>query len=225
MDEKEIRRHLAKKLKLLRKAKNLNVDQVGAAIGKSGKTISAWEVGRGEPDADELIKLCKLFDAKIKDFYDAPVAYEYHVIDLDETNKEFINLPVLGEIAAGIPIDMLEIDAEHPCPTAIAEKHPNSGWLKVKGDSYNKKIPNGCLALVDFDLKEPQEHTPFAVCVNGYSATIKNIKQLANGFELIPNSYDPTYTPTIYDYNKDDTELITIIGQVVYASFPLDWEA
>lgn len=224
MNEDIVRRFLARKLKELRKSKDLNVDQVGEAVGKSGKTISAWEVGRGQPDADELLKLCLLFDAKISDFYAAPEV-EYSVITMDEPRLDFINLPVLGEIAAGTPIDMLEIDAEHPCPTAIAEKHPNSGWLKVKGDSYNKKIPNGCLALVDFDLKEPQEHTPFAVCVNGYSATIKNIKQLANGFELIPNSYDPTYTPTIYDYNKDDTELITIIGQVVYASFPLDWEA
>lgn len=130
----------------------------------------------------------------------------------------------MGEITAGTPIDMTEIIDNHPCPKQIADKHPNSGWLRVEGDSYNRSIPNGCYALIDFDMKEPNEHSPFAVCVNGHSATIKKIKRLANGYELIPNSYDPTYLPIIYDYNKEDTEEITIIGQVVYAAFPFDWE-
>lgn len=85
-------------------------------------------------------------------------------------------------------------------------------------------LPNGCLALVDFDMKEPNEHDPFAVCVNGYSATVKRVKRLANGFELIPNSYDPTYIPTVFDYNKHDTEEITITGQVVWATMPFDYE-
>ena len=140
------------------------------------------------------------------------------------SSSDFIELPVMGEITAGTPIDMTEIIDNHPCPKQIADKHPNSGWLRVEGDSYNRSIPNGCYTLIDFDMKEPNEHSPFAVCVNGHSATIKKVKRLANGYELIPNSYDPTYLPIIYDYNKEDTEEITIIGQVVYAAFPFDWE-
>ena len=142
----------------------------------------------------------------------------------DAYEPSFVYLPLYGEIAAGDPIDMTEISRSYPCPKQIAEKHPNSGWLRVEGDSYNRSIPNGCYALIDFDIKEPNEHEPFAVCVNGYKATIKRVKKLENGYELIPNSYDPTYLPIIYDYNKDDTDEVTIIGKVVYAAFPFDWE-
>lgn len=64
------RAYLAKKLSEIRQSRNENVDEVGKAVSKSGKTISAWEVGRGQPDADSLIKLCKHFGVPISYFYD-----------------------------------------------------------------------------------------------------------------------------------------------------------
>lgn len=65
---------------------------------------------------------------------------------------------------------------------------------------------------------------PYAVCVNGYAATIKRVRRLAHGFMLVPDSTDPTYRPKTYDYNDDGTEEITVIGEVVYYVLPLDWE-
>lgn len=56
-----VRDTLAKKLKYYRELNKMTVYEVGTAVGKSGKTISAWEVGRGQPDADMLITLCKLY--------------------------------------------------------------------------------------------------------------------------------------------------------------------
>ena len=41
-------------------------------------------------------------------------------------------------------------------------------------------------------------------------------KQLANGIELIPDSYDPTYRSNVYDFNEDDTPAIKILGKVVW---------
>lgn len=142
-------------------------------------------------------------------------------------NKEsdFVEIGVASDIAAGVPIELTECDYTFPCPRVIAEQHPNSRWYKVVGDSWNRKIPNGCLALVDFDRKEPlNDRVPFAVCVNGYSATIKGVQKLGNGYRLIPNSWDETITPLTFDYNKDDTEEVTIMGEVVYATFPYDYE-
>lgn len=63
------REYMARKLKEARKNAGLSVDEVGEAIDKSPKTISAWEVGRGQPDADMLIKLCRLYRVKISDFF------------------------------------------------------------------------------------------------------------------------------------------------------------
>lgn len=216
----------ATNLRTIREHSGLSQAATAKSVGISTNTYQRYEYGDRDIPGDVLIKLAKLFKTSsdyILKQTEEPSRVEYYVSSIPKSNHDFVDLPVMGEIAAGTPIEMTEIIDNHPCPRQIADKHPNSGWLRVEGDSYNKSIPNGCLALVDFDMKEPNEHSPFAVCVNGYSATIKRVKRLANGYELIPNSYDPTYLPMIYDYNKDDTEQITIIGQVVYAAFPFDW--
>lgn len=57
MSKKEI----AATLKRLREESKLTADEVGARIGKSGKTVNAWENGRGQPDADILVELCKIY--------------------------------------------------------------------------------------------------------------------------------------------------------------------
>lgn len=64
-----IREYMAKKLHGYRNARGLSVTEVGNALGKSPKTISAWEVGRGQPDADMLMQLCYLYGVSISDFY------------------------------------------------------------------------------------------------------------------------------------------------------------
>ena len=54
--------HIAKILKRLRVQSGKTADEIGALIGKSGKTVNAWENGRGQPDAEMLIKLCDLYN-------------------------------------------------------------------------------------------------------------------------------------------------------------------
>lgn len=79
------REYMARKLQYLRKRSGLTVNEVGEAVGKSGKTVSAWEVGRGQPDADMLVVLCRLFGAKISDFFVPEVSGE-HTLNESESS-------------------------------------------------------------------------------------------------------------------------------------------
>lgn len=56
--------YIAKALKRLREETNMTADEVGAIIGKSGKTVNAWENGRGQPDAEMLIRLSSIYHVK-----------------------------------------------------------------------------------------------------------------------------------------------------------------
>jgi len=61
---------LAARLKKYREAAGLTIYEVGQRIGKSGKTVSAWECGRGQPDADMLLTLCDVYGIQsISDLY------------------------------------------------------------------------------------------------------------------------------------------------------------
>ena len=65
-----VRMTLATKLKEFRTRAGLTINDVGDKIGKSGKTVSAWDCGRGQPDADMLLVLCELYGvSSIAEFY------------------------------------------------------------------------------------------------------------------------------------------------------------
>lgn len=146
------------------------------------------------------------------------------LVDIENTGSDFVELPLYGSIAAGTPIEMLEIEDTQPVPTKMHEKYPDAFFLKVEGESMNRVLPNGCFALVNPCKEVDCNNKPYAVCVNGYDATIKRVRKLANGFQLIPDSDDPTYTTKTFNYNEEGTEQITIIGRVVYYVLPFDWE-
>ena len=55
---------LAAKLKEYRIQAGLTIFEVGDKIGKSGKTVSAWENGHGQPDAEMFVKLYNLYNMK-----------------------------------------------------------------------------------------------------------------------------------------------------------------
>lgn len=211
----DIRSIMARQLKVFRAKSGMSAKEVGGAIGKSEKTIYAWEVGRGQPDADELIALCRLYGAHISDFYSENT--------LSEDGIAFADVPLYGSIAAGTPIEMIPIDDYHPIPAPMHDRYPDAFLLRVNGESMNHILPNGCYALVDPREEIVKDNDPYAVCVNGFDATIKRVKKLENGFQLVPDSTDPTFPVQTFNYNDPGTDKITVIGKVVWHVIPFDW--
>ena len=155
--------------------------------------------------------------------YDSNWIIKNRLIEVGKVGNEFIDVPLLGSIAAGTPIEMVETDKSHPVPAKVMERYPDAKLLEVKGSSMNRILPDGCYALVDPCDNVERDNQPYAVCVNGYDATIKRVRKLDNGFELAPDSTDPTFKPKVYDYGEEGTEEITVIGRVVYHVLPFDW--
>ena len=82
-------KQIADALRRLRKGAGMTVDDVGAAVGRTGKAVSAWEAGYSQPSAEMLISLCRLFEVDISYFYppevtasDALTADERELLDL-----------------------------------------------------------------------------------------------------------------------------------------------
>lgn len=207
----------------------LSQEKFADLIGVAQTTVSAWEVGDSTPRKSAVLAITEAIPSiTFDDVMSKENGYARKVlrnVQVDTEDSGYIEIPVVSDIAAGTPIELLECDFTFPCPKVIATAHPNSRWYRVVGNSWNRKIPAGCLALVDFDLREPfNDRTPFAVCVNGYKATIKGVQKLENGYKLLPNSWDETILPITFDYNVDGTDEVTIMGEVVYATFPFDYE-
>lgn len=212
--------YIGAQVRRYRKEKGWTAAQLGQMIEpqKTESAITSWERGRTQPDGDVLIQLCRLFEVEIADFYYDPPEYE------DKNECSWVEVPYFGYIAAGEPIEMIDREETYLVPASIAKKHPNAGVLVARGNSWNREIPDGYCVVVDFDLKTPEnEHEPFAVCIDGETATVKSIQKLENGVRLLPNSYDETIKPIVFDYDKDGESMVTTLGKVVWAFAPFDY--
>ena len=123
-------KYIAARIKELRKSAGLDVDAVGRGVGRSGKTVSAWETGRNVPSADMLIKICKFFKVNISYFYPPEVSFvedaEFGVMTADEKEivysyrrmvdddkKSFISiartLACAGDLKKGVSYGVVEL--------------------------------------------------------------------------------------------------------------------
>ena len=146
------------------------------------------------------------------------------LISIESDFADTTDVPLFGRIAAGKPVEMDAVKDTFAVPTSVYNAHPGSFLLRVDGESMNRILPNGCYALVDPCDEVLHSGMPYAVCVNGYDATVKRVRKLNNGFELMPDSNDPTYTSTVYNFNDPNTDTVTVIGEVVYYVLPYDWK-
>lgn len=197
-------------------AKGWTQTDLAKRIGTTQQQIARYESGTSDIKAGTLVKLSEALDVTI--------SYLLGMENASIPNTAMTDVPLYGSIAAGTPIEMTSVEDTQPIPNEVHARYPRAFLLRVEGESMNRILPNGCFALVDPCCEIYRDGLPYAVCVNGYDATIKRVRRLNNGFVLEPDSADPTYQPRVFNYNEPDTMAVTIIGRVVYYVLPADWE-
>ena len=190
-------------LKNIRKNKNMTQQQVADLLGIQQQSYARCESADITTISPErLIKLSNIFGVTLDT-----------ILGTNETTTEKgFKIPVLGTIPAGIPIEAIQevIDYEE-IPVEMASKGEFFG-LKVKGDSMSPRIMNGDVVIV----RKQDDADNGGVCVvmvNGFDATLKQIKKDTNGITLIP--FNNTYKPMVYDYKSIQELPVRIIGVVV----------
>ena len=208
------------RLKELRKRAGITQQELSERLGISQQSIYYYEKDQRDIKASMLISMASALNCTVSELLGIDP-----VNDNPITEQSYMrNVPLFASIAAGTPIEMLAVDNSFPVPARIMEQHPHAFLLRVDGESMNRVIPNGAYALVDPCEDVAANGKPYAICVNGYDATIKRVRRLSNGFELVPDSTDPTFRSVVYDYGIEGTETITVIGRVVWYTLPYDWD-
>lgn len=129
-------------LKKMREEKGLLQKDVAAALGVDRTAYVKYEKGYSEPNFQTLEKLADFFGVSIdcilgrRVFPDTPLS----------TGGVWI--PVLGKVAAGVPIEAIEyIEDYEEIPLDMASQGDYFA-LKVQGDSMEPKISNGDVVIV-----------------------------------------------------------------------------
>lgn len=192
------------RIKELRLSKAIKQVDFAKMLGVSQATVSGWESEKYQPDRDTLIKMASYFDVSVDYLIgNSPVKKE---------KKKGVQIPVLGEVRAGYPMEAVEniIDYEE-----IDEEMARRGEffaLRIKGDSMEPRFVDGDVVIVR--KQETADSGDIVVAlVNGDSATIKKLKRHQNGITLVPSN--SAYEPMYYSNEEIMGLPVTILGKVV----------
>lgn len=192
-----------------REGRGYTQNKLALASGLNSATISRLEAGKVVPETATLVKLAKALRLPAEDLARAAGL----AMPEESPKKKGVQIPVLGEIAAGIPLDAIEevIDYEE-IPASMAKTGDFLG-LRIKGDSMAPHILDGDTVIIR-QQADIESGEVAAVLINGDAATCKKVVKQEGGILLI--AYNAAvYQPHFYSNAEVKRLPITIIGKVV----------
>lgn len=210
----DINKYIGNKIRNLREQRNLTQEEIAEYLNTTPQTISRYEIGDRKTNQDILFKLAEYFKVSINDFF-PPLSFDNASI-ADISSDNTIQIPVLGSIKAGTPIEAQEDILEYvDIPTEWTKGGKLYYGLKISGDSmYPKYNENDIVIFEHIEDFVSAQKKDCAVIVNGFDATFKNVTITENGITLVPlniNNSD-NYQPTFYDNEQINSLPVRIVG-------------
>ena len=209
----DINKYIGNKIRNFREQRSLTQEEIAEYLNTTPQTISRYEIGDRKTNQDILFKLAEYFKVSINDFF-PPLSFDNaSIIDI---SSDTIQIPVLGSIKAGTPIEAQEDILEYvDIPKEWAKGGKTYYGLKISGDSMCPKYNENDIVI--FELIEDfvsAQKKDCAVMVNGFDATFKNVTITENGITLVPlniNNSD-NYQPTFYNEEQIKGLPVKIVG-------------
>ena len=198
----------AERLRYALSSRGMRPSVLSYKTGLSEATISHYLAGHYEPKTkrvDELAKALHVSTAWLSG-YDVPM-------EDGSSTLHGIKIPVLGKVAAGIPITAISdiLDYEEISPDMVKDGSEFFA-LSIKGDSMEPKISEGDVVIVR--KQSYCESGQIAIVqINGDEATCKRFVKKNDGVVL--QSFNPAYEPMYYSSEEVRELPVCIIGRVV----------
>ena len=206
MSIQEFNALFAKNLNYLLQINNMTQAELANKMNVSTATTSNWCKGIKLPRMDKVDKMCTIFGCYRSDLME----YKGHLQGKKESKG--IVIPVLGRVAAGIPIEAIEdiIDTEE-ISVELAKTGEFFG-LKINGDSMTPDICNGDIVIVR-QQDDAESGDIVIAAINGDEATCKRLRKYKDGIELI--SSNPSYSTFEFSNKEIIDKPVKILGRVV----------
>lgn len=198
---------IGKQIKARREQLGLTQEDLAKKMGyKSKTTINKIEMGINEVTTSNAAKFAKALGMTI------PEIMGWEDDKAKPTPSHGVKIPVLGRVAAGIPMEAIEniIDTEE-IPEVMAKSGEYFG-LQIKGNSMTPRICEGDVVIVRKQSDAETDEVVIAM-VNGDDAVCKRLMKYAGGISLM--SFNPEYSPLIFSDKDIDSIPVRIIGKVV----------
>ncbi|MEH6943559.1 LexA family protein [Bacillus sp. JJ722] len=222
----EQKRIIVDNIKKFLKEHEMTQGQLAEKIGVAKSTMSDYMNYRSKPGAGALEKMSAVFGVTKSDIDTTYKSVVPEIIDgeiglirqeSEECNFKGKKIPILGKIAAGVPLEAIEDIVDCVLPPYPRKENDELFGLVVNGESMNKVVPNGHYAVI---RKQPDVENGeiAAVFINDSNATLKRVYKFTNLIVLEPLSHNSTFTDQ--HYTQDNCEDIKILGKFLYGISP-----
>lgn len=202
-DTENTRLIISKRIQEILDKNNMKQSDLAEILKVSESTVGKWILMKSIPRMGIIQKLSDYFNIPKSYFLEESTTY----------HAKGVRIPVLGRVAAGIPIEAIEdVEDWEEIPESMA-KNGEYFALRIKGESMSPKLQPGDIVIVKKQNDVDTGDTAI-VLVNGNDATVKQIKKTETGIMLVGLNVE-VYQPHFYS-NKEIEELpVKIIGKVV----------
>ena len=196
------------KLKELRKSKGMTLDELAEIVGTSKQTIHRYENGiitNVPPEKVESLAIALgTTPQELMGWEDEPAVTYKNVMPVSVKQ-----LPVLGDIACGMPIYAEE---RHESFVNVADKLDADFCLKAHGDSMTgARIYDGDVVFIR--SQSSVDNGEIAAVIINDEATLKRVYYYPNEGKLVLSPENPRYAPLVYVGRE--LEAVKIIGKAV----------
>lgn len=207
----DINKYIGEKIRHYRMKMNLSQEELGDELGTSGTNISRYESGERGTNNDILFAIGKILNVSISDFF-PPINNAV----IAEELSDMIEIPVLGYIKAGLPIEAQEDIIEYiKIPRNMTVGGKEFFGLRISGNSMSPNYNDGDTVIFEKTNDYIKcNHEDCAVMVNHTECTFKQFVYRDDGVTLIPYN---TKEYEIRHYSRQEVmDLpISIIGVAV----------
>lgn len=193
---------MAKNINKYMKLNKISRNKMSDALGVSYSTLSDWINAKTYPRIDKIEMMANYFGVSKSDLVE-----DKQTVD----TVQVTTVPVLSKVSAGMPIYAEENIVDYIYLPAHEVKPGKEVFgLVVDGDSMNREFKQGDIVIIEKDAIVENGEIG-VVMINGYNATLKQVKYAGESIILMPMSDNPEHDPQIYN-NQDE---VTIIGKVI----------
>lgn len=186
-----------------RKRRKISRKEIADFLQVHETTIKRYEDGNTKKlPTDRLEKIAKYLNTSI----------EYLMGWEEEQKSQGLKIPVLGTVAAGIPISAVEDILDYEEVPISWQNQGEFFALRIKGDSMQPRMESGDVVIVKQQSDANSGDTVIAL-VNGDDATCKRLEKTDNGIMLV--STNPKYPPMFFSKEDIVNKPVVILGKVV----------
>lgn len=192
-------------LKQLRLENEMTQGELGKRLGFSTSAVGMYERGEREPDFEKLEKISAFFGVNMNFLLGKEATVPNSTI-------VGVKIPVLGKVAAGIPITAVENILDYEEISSDMAATGEYVALQIKGRSMEPRMWEGDVVIVR--KQDTVENGEVAVVmVDGSEATVKKVQFREDGILLRP--FNPEFEPLFYSKSEVENLPIRIFGKVV----------